>query len=142
MKIELKSLKPPSKIVCVGRNYAEHAKELGNEIPTDPLLFLKAPSSLISDGDAIKIPPQSDQVEHEGELAVIIGRMCKNLGNGDAPFEYVLGYACLNDVTARDVQRKDVQFTRGKGFDTFCAVGPWMIPAETFDFGSARVQTR
>ena len=140
MKIELKSLKPPSKIVCVGRNYAEHARELGNEIPKDPLLFLKAPSSLISNGDAIKIPPQSDQVEHEGELAVIIGRMCKNLGNGDDPFEYVLGYACLNDVTARDIQRKDIQFTRGKSFDTFCPIGP--IAETELDVSNIRVTTK
>ena len=140
MKIELKSLKPPSKIVCVGRNYAEHARELGNEIPKDPLLFLKAPSSLISNGDAIKIPPQSDQVEHEGELAVIIGRMCKNLGNGDDPFEYVLGYACLNDVTARDIQRKDIQFTRGKSFDTFCPIGP--IAQTELDVSDIRVTTK
>jgi len=140
MKIELKSLKAPSKIVCVGRNYAEHARELGNEIPKDPLLFLKAPSSLISNGDAIKIPPQSDQVEHEGELAVIIGRMCKNLGNGDDPFEYVLGYACLNDVTARDIQRKDIQFTRGKSFDTFCPIGP--IAETELDVSNIRVTTK
>jgi len=124
MKIELRSVKPPSKIVCVGRNYAEHAKELGNETPTAPLLFLKAPSSLIPNGDAIKIPPQSVQVEHEGELAIVIGRSCKNLGASDNPFDYVLGYTCLNDVTARDIQRKDIQFTRGKSFDTFCPVGP------------------
>ncbi|MGH9819749.1 MAG: fumarylacetoacetate hydrolase family protein, partial [Pyrinomonadaceae bacterium] len=124
MKLELDSLKTPSKIVCVGRNYAEHARELGNEVPKDPLLFLKAPSSLAANGEAIKIPPQSNQVEHEGELAVIIGRMCKNLSDSDDPFDFVLGYTCLNDVTARDIQRKDVQFTRGKSFDTFCPVGP------------------
>ena len=124
MKIEIDSIRNPSKIVCVGRNYAEHAKELGNEVPKDPLLFLKAPSALIYNGDSIKIPPQSSHVEHEGELAVIIGRTCKNLSEQDDPFEYVLGYACLNDVTARDIQRKDIQFTRGKSFDTFCPIGP------------------
>lgn len=140
MKIELKSLKPPSKIVCVGRNYAEHARELGNEIPKDPLLFLKAPSSLISSGDAIKIPPQSVQVEHEGELAVIIGRTCKTLSPDDLPFEYVLGYTCLNDVTARDIQRTDVQFTRGKSFDTFCPIGP-LLETE-LDSSDIRVATR
>ena len=140
MKIELKSLKPPSKIVCVGRNYAEHAKELGNEIPKDPLLFLKAPSSLISNGNAIRIPSQSDQVEHEGELAVIIGRTCKNLRTDDLPFEYVLGYTCLNDVTARDIQRKDVQFTRGKSFDTFCPIGP--IVETELDVSDLRVTTK
>jgi len=140
MKIELNSLKPPSKIVCVGRNYAEHARELGNEIPTNPLLFLKAPSSLISSGDAIKIPPQSVQVEHEGELAVIIGRTCKTLSPDDLPFEYVLGYTCLNDVTARDIQRTDVQFIRGKSFDTFCPIGP-LLETE-LDSSDIRVATR
>ena len=114
----------PSKIVCVGRNYAEHAKELGNEVPAAPLLFLKAPSALIGHGDDIVIPRQSSQVEHEGELGVVIGRDCKNIRDDEDPFQYVLGYTCVNDVTARDVQRADVQFTRGKSFDTFCPVGP------------------
>ena len=140
MKIEIESIKTPSKIVCVGRNYAEHAKELGNEIPKDPLLFLKPPSALIHDGESIKIPQQSSQVEHEGELAVIIGRTCKNLSENDDPFEYVLGYTCLNDVTARDIQRKDVQFTRGKSFDTFCPIGP-VIETE-LDVSDIRVTTR
>lgn len=112
----------PSKIVCVGRNYAEHAAELGNEIPKEPLLFLKAPSAIIKDQDAIKIPQQSAQVEHEGELAVVIGRDCKNLPDEENPLDYVFGYLCLNDVTARDLQKKDVQFTRAKSFDTFCPV--------------------
>lgn len=122
MKIEFNDA--PSKIVCVGRNYADHAKELGNEVPSSPLLFLKAPSAIISSGDTIVIPQQSRQVEHEGELAVIIERDCKNIGDDDDPFQYVRGYTCLNDVTARDVQRADVQFTRGKSFDTFCPIGP------------------
>jgi len=122
MKIERPT--NPSKIVCVGRNYAEHAKELGNEVPTAPLLFLKAPSAIISHGDEIVIPRQSNQVEHEGELGVVIGRDCKNVRDDEDPFQYVLGYTCMNDVTARDVQRGDVQFTRGKSFDTFCPVGP------------------
>jgi 2-keto-4-pentenoate hydratase/2-oxohepta-3-ene-1,7-dioic acid hydratase in catechol pathway len=112
----------PSKIVCVGRNYAEHAKELGNSVPTEPLLFLKAPSSLILHGDIIVIPPQSNQVEHEGELAIIIGKTCKNLSDEDSWKDYVLGFTVLNDVTARDVQKHDVQFTRGKSFDTFCPI--------------------
>lgn len=112
----------PTKIVCVGRNYAEHAAELGNEVPKEPLLFLKAPSSLILDGEKIVLPKQSERVEHEGELGVVIGKRCKNLGDSDDVFEYVTGYICLNDVTARDLQRKDVQFTRAKSFDTFCPV--------------------
>lgn len=116
----------PSKIVCVGRNYAEHAKELGNEIPQEPLLFLKAPSALITDGESICIPPQSNQVEHEGELAVIIGRECSKLSEDQNPLDYVFGYACLNDVTARDLQRRDVQFTRAKSFDTFCPISSFI----------------
>jgi 2-keto-4-pentenoate hydratase/2-oxohepta-3-ene-1,7-dioic acid hydratase in catechol pathway len=116
----------PSKIVCVGRNYSEHAKELGNEVPTTPLLFLKAPSAIIGSGDSIVIPAQSNQVEHEGELAVVIGQDCKNIRDDEDPFTYVAGFTCLNDVTARDIQRADVQFTRGKSFDTFCPVGPSM----------------
>ena len=113
----------PSKIVCVGRNYAEHAAELRNAVPKEPLLFLKAPSSLITDGDAIVLPKQSHQVEHEGELAIIIKRNCKNLTENENPFDYIFGYTCLNDVTARDLQRKDIQFTRAKSFDTFCPIG-------------------
>ena len=127
MKHELPADFSPSKILCVGRNYAEHAAEFGNEVPKEPLLFLKAPSALIFDGDAIRIPAQSSQVEHEGELAVIIGKTCKDLGEDDDPFEFVRGYTCLNDVTARDIQRKDVQFTRGKSFDTFCPIGPTIV---------------
>jgi len=122
---QVKILPPvnPSKIVCVGRNYAEHAAELGNAVPKEPLLFLKAPSSVITDGEMIIIPKQSDQIEHEGELAVVIGRKFKNLPNDEDPLAYVFGYTCLNDVTARDLQRKDVQFSRAKSFDTFCPIG-------------------
>jgi 2-keto-4-pentenoate hydratase/2-oxohepta-3-ene-1,7-dioic acid hydratase in catechol pathway len=115
----------PSKIVCVGRNYALHAKELGNEVPTEPLLFLKPPSSLVGHGGRVLLPKDSERVEHEVELAVVIGKTCKNL----TPFEasaYVFGYTVACDVTARDLQRKDVQFTRAKGFDTFCPLGPWI----------------
>lgn len=139
---DVKMLLPttPSKIVCVGRNYAEHAKELGNAVPTEPLLFLKAPSSLILHDENIVIPPQSNQVEHEGELAIIIGKSCKNLTETDNPFDYILGYTCLNDVTARDVQKHDVQFTRGKSFDTFC---PILNYIETeLDVADIKVTTR
>jgi 2-keto-4-pentenoate hydratase/2-oxohepta-3-ene-1,7-dioic acid hydratase in catechol pathway len=114
----------PSKIVCVGRNYADHAAELGNQVPAEPLLFLKAPSALILDDQPIVIPPQSERVEHEGELAVVIGRTCSRLADDEDPLSFVRGYTCLNDVTARDLQRRDVQFTRAKSFDTFCPVGP------------------
>jgi 2-keto-4-pentenoate hydratase/2-oxohepta-3-ene-1,7-dioic acid hydratase in catechol pathway len=117
----------PSKIVCIGRNYREHAAELGNKMPDEPLLFLKAPSALVATGDHIELPPQSQQVEHEGELGVVIGRRARQLANDEDPLRYVLGYTCVNDVTARDLQRKDVQFTRGKSFDTFCPVGPWVV---------------
>lgn len=116
----------PSKIVCVGRNYAEHAAELGNEVPKEPLLFLKAPSSLATEGDSIVIPEQSNQVEHEAELAVVISQTCSKLTEDDDPFDYVFGYTCLNDVTARDLQKKDIQFTRAKSFDTFCPVGAYI----------------
>jgi 2-keto-4-pentenoate hydratase/2-oxohepta-3-ene-1,7-dioic acid hydratase in catechol pathway len=125
---DIKLLAPvnPSKIVCVGRNYAEHAAELGNEVPTEPLLFLKAPSAVISNGDQIVLPRYSKQVEHEGELAIVIGRRCRSLFDDEDPLDHVLGYTCLNDVTARDLQRKDGQFTRSKSFDTFCPVGPFI----------------
>jgi 2-keto-4-pentenoate hydratase/2-oxohepta-3-ene-1,7-dioic acid hydratase in catechol pathway len=116
----------PSKIVCVGRNYREHAAELGNPMPAEPLLFFKAPSSVVGDGDTIELPPVSQRVEHEGELAVVIGRECRRVSDAENPLDYVLGYTCLNDVTARDLQKKDVQFTRAKSFDTFCPVGPFV----------------
>jgi len=139
---EVKLLAPvvPSKIVCVGRNYKEHAAELGNKMPEEPLLFLKAPSALIASGDNIELPAASQQVEHEGELGVVIGRLARTLSEDENPLDYVFGYTCVNDVTARDLQRKDVQFTRGKSFDTFCPVGPWI---ETdFDPTNANLTTR
>jgi 2-keto-4-pentenoate hydratase/2-oxohepta-3-ene-1,7-dioic acid hydratase in catechol pathway len=125
---EVKLLAPlsPSKIVCVGRNYREHAAELGNNMPDEPLLFLKAPSAIIGPNDRIELPSASQQVEHEGELGVVIGRTARNIGDTEDPLSYVFGYTCVNDVTARDLQRKDVQFTRGKSFDTFCPVGPFI----------------
>jgi len=125
---EVKLLAPvrPSKIVCVGRNYREHAAELGNKMPDEPLLFLKAPSAVIGPDERIEIPNASQQVEHEGELGVVIGLPGRNIRAIEA-HAYVFGYTCVNDVTARDLQRKDVQFTRGKSFDTFCPVGPWIV---------------
>jgi 2-keto-4-pentenoate hydratase/2-oxohepta-3-ene-1,7-dioic acid hydratase in catechol pathway len=114
----------PSKIVCVGRNYAAHAAELGNEIPKEPLIFLKPSTSIIGPEEPVILTKFSQRVEHEGELAVVIGRRCAHLRDTDDPLSFVLGYTCLNDVTARDLQISDVQFTRGKGFDTFCPVGP------------------
>ena len=115
----------PGKIICVGRNYVAHAKEHGAEVPDVPLLFLKPPSSVIAHGDDIILPPQSEQVEHEAELAVVIGKRGRWIQPEDAP-DYVFGYTVANDVTARDLQRRDGQWTRAKGFDTFCPIGPWI----------------
>ena len=114
----------PSKIVCVGRNYAAHAAELGNEMPKEPLIFLKPPSSLIGPEEPIFLPKYSNRVEHEGELGLVIGKKCAHLADDEDPLAFVLGYTCVNDVTARDLQKAEVQFTRAKGFDTFCPVGP------------------
>jgi 2-keto-4-pentenoate hydratase/2-oxohepta-3-ene-1,7-dioic acid hydratase in catechol pathway len=130
----------PSKIVCVGRNYPEHARELGNEPPKEPLIFLKPPSSLIASGDVIVYPPISERVDFEGELGVVIGKRASHVAAADA-MDYVLGYTCVNDVTARDLQRKDGQWTRGKGFDTFCAVGPCLVPKDELDLANVRVRT-
>ncbi len=114
----------PSKIICVGRNYRDHAKELGNEVPTEPLLFFKPPSSLLAHKGTVLMPPQSERVDYEGELALVIGKRASRL-QADADWRsYVRGYTIANDVTARDLQKKDGQWTRAKGFDTFCAVGP------------------
>jgi 2-keto-4-pentenoate hydratase/2-oxohepta-3-ene-1,7-dioic acid hydratase in catechol pathway len=132
----------PSKIVCIGRNYREHAKELNHPIPTEPWFFLKPPSSLIGPGDEIRRPVSlSQRVDYEGELGVVIGRRCYRLRDDDDVRPYILGYTCVNDVTARDLQNKDVQWTRAKGFDTFCPVGP--VVAEDLDpWKGVRVQTR
>jgi 2-keto-4-pentenoate hydratase/2-oxohepta-3-ene-1,7-dioic acid hydratase in catechol pathway len=125
---EVRLLAPvvPSKIICVGRNYKDHAAELGNQMPSEPLLFLKAPSAIVASGDAIELPAISNQVEHEGELGVVIGLVARNLSEQDDALAYVFGYTCINDITARDLQRRDVQFTRAKSFDTFCPVGPFI----------------
>ncbi len=130
----------PSKIVCVGRNYVDHAKELGNDVPTEPLIFLKPPSSLITHGDAIVYPPQSSRVDFEGEIGVVIGKRGRNIQPEDA-MDYIFGYTCVNDITARDLQKKDGQWTRGKGFDTFCSVGPWMVSKDDFDINAATLRT-
>jgi 2-keto-4-pentenoate hydratase/2-oxohepta-3-ene-1,7-dioic acid hydratase in catechol pathway len=115
----------PGKIICIGRNYAEHAKEQNVEVPESPLLFLKPPSAVIGPDQTILLPPQSQRVEHEGELAVVIGKSGRWIQVQDA-MGYVLGYTAACDVTARDLQRRDGQWTRGKGFDTFCPLGPWI----------------
>ena len=130
----------PTKIVCVGRNYLEHARELGNEPPSEPLIFMKPPSSLIASGDAIVYPTLSQRVDFEGELGIVIGDRAHKVSREDA-LDYILGYTIVNDVTARDLQKKDGQWTRGKGFDTFCAVGPLMVSKDEVDFTSMRVRT-
>ena len=114
----------PSKIVCVGRNYAAHAAELGNDVPKEPLIFLKPPSSVVGPSEPIVLTQYSNRVEHEGELGLVVGRRAAHLSDSDDALSYLCGYTCINDVTARDLQKADVQFTRAKGFDTFCPVGP------------------
>ena len=114
----------PSKILCIGRNYKEHAAELGNEVPAEPLLFLKPPSSLLAPGGTIRMPALSKRVDYEGELAVVIARRATKIGPDEDVRSYIRGYTICNDVTARDIQKSDGQWTRGKGFDTFCPAGP------------------
>lgn len=116
----------PTKIVCVGRNYAAHAQEMGNAPPVEPLLFFKPPSSLLEPGGTVILPPESERVDYEGELAVVIGKRARRVSVADAP-KFVFGYAVACDVTARDLQKKDGQWTRAKGFDTFCPIGPHLV---------------
>jgi 2-keto-4-pentenoate hydratase/2-oxohepta-3-ene-1,7-dioic acid hydratase in catechol pathway len=137
---EVKLLAPvdPSKVVCVGLNYVEHAKELKMDLPSEPIIFLKPPTAVIGPGADIVMPPSSGQVDYEGELAVVIKKRCKNVPAGRAD-EYILGYANFNDVTARDLQRKDGQWTRAKSFDTFAPMGPYVVD---LDPSSLKIQTR
>src|SRR5580704_1681879 len=123
---DLRLLAPvtPSKILCLGRNYRDHATELGNEVPKEPLLFLKPPSALLAPNGVILLPALSQRVDYEGELAIVMGRRCRNLGPNEDPRPYIRGYTIVNDVTARDIQKSDGQWTRGKGWDTFCPTGP------------------
>lgn len=132
----------PSKIVCVGRNYAEHAKELGNPMPKEPLIFLKPPSAAIGDGEPIVLPRMSQRVEHEGEIAVVIGARLTRVSERQA-LDGIAGITCANDVTARDLQQTDGQWTRAKGFDTFCPVGPRVVPLKDLgDLGKLEVLCR
>lgn len=128
----------PTKIVCVGRNYAAHARELGNDVPERPLIFLKPPSSLIADGAAIVLPADSQRVEHEAEIGVVIGRRARHVSAAEAP-SCIAGFVAVNDVTARDLQKLDVQFARAKGYDTFCPVG---TPAVVEDWRALEVIAR
>jgi 2-keto-4-pentenoate hydratase/2-oxohepta-3-ene-1,7-dioic acid hydratase in catechol pathway len=127
----------PSKVVAVGRNYAAHAAELGNEVPPRPLIFLKPSTSVIGTADVIRLPADSARVEHEAELALVIGTVAKDVPASRAA-EVIFGYTCANDVTARDQQRDDVQFTRAKGYDSFCPIGPWI--ETTFDPAAVRIR--
>ena len=129
----------PGKIVCIGRNYLDHAKELGNEVPPEPLFFLKPPSSVIGEGDSIVLPPQSSRVEYEGEIGIVIDRLLTKATESEA-VSAIRGVVALNDVTARDLQSRDNQWTRAKGFDTFCPIGN-MSPAPE-DLASLTVITR
>jgi 2-keto-4-pentenoate hydratase/2-oxohepta-3-ene-1,7-dioic acid hydratase in catechol pathway len=131
----------PSKIVCIGRNYREHAAELGNEVPKEPLLFLKAPSAVIAAGQAIRIPELSQRVDFEGELAVVIGRRATKIGAEEDVRPYIRGYTIVNDVTARDLQKSDGQWSRAKGFDTFCPMGP-LVTDEIDPVAGLAVETR
>jgi 2-keto-4-pentenoate hydratase/2-oxohepta-3-ene-1,7-dioic acid hydratase in catechol pathway len=132
----------PTKVVCVGRNYVAHAAEHGAEVPIEPLLFLKPSTSVLAPGGAIQLTPLSQQVEHEGELALVIGKRCRNL-TADEAWKHVLGITCGNDVTARDLQRIDPQWTRAKGFDTFCPLGPWIVTGlEEEDVADLMVECR
>jgi 2-keto-4-pentenoate hydratase/2-oxohepta-3-ene-1,7-dioic acid hydratase in catechol pathway len=130
----------PGKVVCVGRNYAAHARELGNDVPERPLIFLKPSTSVIGDGDAIVLPQQSRRVEHEAEIGVVIGARTKAVSEAEAMYA-IVGFVPLNDVTARDLQKIDVQFTRSKGFDTFCPIGR-MVPALGLDWRSLEIICR
>lgn len=123
---ELLAPAAPSKVICVARNYVAHAAEHGAEVPETPLLFFKPPSAVIGPGATIELPAESRRVEHEGELAVVMGRRCRRISEDEA-WEAVLGVGCANDVTARDIQRAEKLWTRGKGFDTFCPLGPWVV---------------
>ena len=129
---------PRSKVIGIGKNYAEHAREMGGEAPQTPLMFLVPNTAVIGPGDPVVMPPQTSEVGYEGELAVVIGRLCRNVDAGDA-LDFVFGYTVANDVTARDLQRSDGQWARAKGFDTFCPLGPWI---ETdLDPGAQRIVT-
>jgi 2-keto-4-pentenoate hydratase/2-oxohepta-3-ene-1,7-dioic acid hydratase in catechol pathway len=126
----------PSKIVCVGKNYAAHAAELDDAVPEEPCLFLKPPTAVIGPGEEIVYPAMAGRVDYEAELAVVIGEEARHLSPREVD-DVIFGYTCLNDVTARDLQRKDVQFTRSKGFDTFCPIGPWIVDDVTVDEAQA-----
>jgi len=131
----------PSKLICVGLNYVDHAAELKMKLPDEPILFLKPPTAVTGPGGAIVYPSSCTQLDYEAELAVVIGERCKDVGRDEVP-DVILGYTCFNDVTARDKQRKDIQWTRAKSFDTFAPVGPWIVTKDEFDPDDVRVMLR
>jgi 2-keto-4-pentenoate hydratase/2-oxohepta-3-ene-1,7-dioic acid hydratase in catechol pathway len=131
----------PSKVVCVGLNYHDHAKELGLSVPDEPILFIKPPSSVIGQHGKIMCPKISKRVDYEAELAIVIGKRCKNI-TYDRAYDVIAGFTCFNDVTARDLQQKDGQWTRSKSFDTFAPVGPFVVPVEDFNPENASIATR
>lgn len=138
---EVKVLVPllPTKVIGIGKNYADHAKEMGGEVPVEPICFLKPTTALIAEDDAIRLPRQSSHVEHESELAVIISKTARNVSKSEA-MDYVFGYSVANDVTARDIQKTDGQWTRAKGFDTFLPLGPWI--QTDFDYKKGFVEAK
>lgn len=139
VQVRLMAPLEPGNIFCIGRNYSEHAKELGNDLPEEPLVFMKPTASLLEPEGTISVPLWAGRIDYEGELAVVIGRICRNASEEEAE-EAIFGLTCLNDVTARDLQKKDGQWTRAKGFDTFCPLGPWIVKsAET---KGRRIETR
>ena len=148
-RAELLAPSEPTKIVAVGLNYRDHAAEMKGPLPEEPLLFIKPGTAVIGPGERILCPAQSRQVEFEGELAIVVGRMCRRISPGDA-LDYILGYTCMIDVTARDIQRREGQYTRAKGFDTFAPLGPWIDTAadpadltiETYVNGERRQASR
>jgi len=130
----------PSKLICIGVNYKEHAEEFGKEIPDDPIIFMKPESAVIGDSDPIILPPQSQRVDYEGELAVVISKRCKDVSYDEVE-EFILGYTCFNDVTARDLQFKDGQWTRGKSFDTFAPIGPYVVLSNQLNPDNLKIET-
>jgi 2-keto-4-pentenoate hydratase/2-oxohepta-3-ene-1,7-dioic acid hydratase in catechol pathway len=130
---------PRSKVIGIGKNYADHAAEMGGEVPKEPLMFLIPNTAVVGPGDPVVMPPQSSEVHYEGELAVVIGKLCKDV-SADRVADVIYGYTCANDVTARDLQRGDGQWSRAKGFDTFCPLGPWI--ETSLDAGDVQVTTR
>ena len=131
-KVRLLAPVVPNKIVCIGLNYAKHIEELGHTLHEEPVIFLKPPTSIIGPGDEILLPAMSQQVEYEAELVVVMGKTAKDISE-DQVEDYIFGYTCGNDVTARDLQKRDGQWTRSKGFDTFCPIGPWIVTSLAYD---------